>query len=54
MSPDDAACLIQRAWCDYVRRHMSECFECEYSIYPDRPVDYEGMWEVINEYRIVY
>ena len=51
MTPDQAAFVIQQAWRDYVY-HLYE-YEDEisfYDLYPDRPMDYEGMSQVNIEY----
>ena len=54
MTPDQAAFLIQQAWrkhkfyydyCDYEEDEISF-----YDMYPDRPMDYEGMSQVNIEY----
>ena len=57
MNPDTAALIIQRAWKDYCYSQMYEQQDNDVNfndMYPDRPVDYEGMEEVENYYRDLY
>jgi len=53
MTPDQAAFVIQQAW----RNHKFYYDYCDYEdeisfydMYPDRPMDYEGMSQVNFEY----
>ena len=59
MTPDQAALIIQRAWSAYRDQLMASYYAREdevsfYELYPERPVDYDGMWKVIAHYNDLY
>lgn len=60
MTPERAASVIQRAWFAHKMASSSSQYDDDdddfdwYELYPDRPVDYTGMMQVITRCNDMY